>query len=221
MESKPCYNKAKDDREEKLEVGIWRYVLVAGMGYLLGSFPTGYVIARLWKGIDPRQHGSGRTGGTNILRAAGKGPALFTIVGDFAKGALAVLLSRALVDTDSAAVIAGLAAVLGHNRSIFLGFHGGAGSMTNAGVVFVLAPHVLPFMAVAGLVAAFLSRIASVTSIVAAVTMLAALVVSFLLALSPAVYVLYGVLACALILFELRPNIQRLCTGSERRVEHY
>ncbi|MGB9880028.1 MAG: glycerol-3-phosphate 1-O-acyltransferase PlsY [Anaerolineae bacterium] len=200
---------------------ILRYVLVAGMGYLVGSFPTGYLIARLWKGIDPRQHGSGRTGGTNILRAAGKGPAFFTIVGDFAKGALAVLLARMLVGTSSAAVVAGLAAVLGHNRSIFLRFRGGAGSMTNAGVVFVLAPHVLPFMAVAGVVAAFLSRMASVTSIVAAVTMLVALVVSFWLSLSPAIYVLYGVLACALILFELRPNIQRLCKGSERRVEHY
>lgn len=200
---------------------ILRYALLAGMGYLVGSFPTGYLIARLWKGVDPRQHGSGRTGGTNILRAAGRGPALFTIIGDFAKGALAALLARTVIGTSNAAVVAGLAAVVGHNRSIFLHFRGGAGSMTNAGVVFVLAPHVLPFMAVAGVVAALLSRMASVTSIVAAVTMLVALAVSFWLSLSPAIYVLYGVLACALILFELRPNIQRLCRGSERRVEHY
>lgn len=207
--------------EAKEAMELLRYALVAGVGYLVGAFPTGYLIARLWKGIDPRQHGSGRTGGTNILRAAGKGPALFTIVGDFAKGTMAVLLARTLVGTEAAAVVAGLAAVLGHNRSIFLGFRGGAGSMTNAGVVLILAPHVLPFMAVAGVAAAFLSRMASVTSIAAAVTMLVALVISFVLSLSPAVHVLYGALACALILFELRPNIKRLCAGTERRVEHY
>nr|MBC7244698.1 glycerol-3-phosphate acyltransferase [Chloroflexota bacterium] len=200
---------------------VLRYILVAGMGYLLGSFPTGYVLAKLWKGIDPRQYGSGRTGGTNILRAAGKGPAIFTVMGDFLKGALSVGLARVLLGTSSAAVVAGLAAVLGHNRSIFLRFRGGAGSMTNAGVILVLAPHVLPFMAVAAVVAACLSRIASVTSIVAAVTMLITLAVSCLLSLSPAIYVLYGVLACGLILFELRPNIERLRSGSERRVEHY
>ncbi|MGQ9492753.1 MAG: glycerol-3-phosphate 1-O-acyltransferase PlsY [Anaerolineae bacterium] len=200
---------------------VLRHILVAGIGYLLGSFPTGYMIARVWKGVDPRQYGSGRTGGTNILRTAGRGPALLTVIGDFLKGALSVWLARALLGTSIAAVIAGLAAVLGHNRSIFLRFRGGAGSMTNAGVIFVLAPHVLPFMAVAAVVTALLSRIASVTSIVAAVTMLITLMVSFLLSLSPAIYVLYGMLACALILFELRPNIARLLTGSERRVERY
>ena len=200
---------------------ILRYAAVIVLGYLVGSFPTGYLVARMWKGVDPRQHGSGRTGGTNILRAAGKKAALLTVIGDLSKGALAVLLARTVVGTDSAAVLAGLAAVLGHNRSIFLRFRGGAGSMTNVGVVLAMAPHVVPFMAAAALVAALLSRIASVASIAAAAAMVVVLVGAFFLSLTSAACVVYGVLACALIIFELRPNIERLRSGSERRVEHY
>jgi len=197
------------------------YVAVAVIGYLLGSFPTGYLAARRLKGVDPREHGSGRTGGTNILRSAGKGAALITVVGDFLKGLLAVLAARWLVGTDAAAVAAGLAAVLGHNRSIFLRFKGGAGSMTNAGVVTALAPQVVPLMAAAAFVAARVSRIASVTSIVTAAAMALGMVASALLSLSPPAVVAYGVLACALIVLELRPNIQRLRAGTERRVDVY
>ena len=93
--------------------------------------------------------------------------------------------------------------------------------MTNAGVVMALAPHVVPFMAAAAFVAARLSRTASVTSMVAAATMAVTLIASFLLSLSPAAYAVYGVLACALIIFELRKNIERLRNGTERRVEHF
>ncbi len=198
-----------------------RYLGVAILGYLLGSFPTGYLAARFLKGVDPRQHGSGRTGGTNILRSAGKGPAVVTVIGDFAKGFLAALLARMWLGTELAVVIAGLAAILGHNRSVFLGFAGGAGSMTNAGVVMAIAPHVVPLMALSAFVSARVYRIASVTSLVAAATMALALLASFLLSLSPAIYVLYGVLASALILFELRPNIRRLRDGTERVVPNY
>jgi len=189
--------------------------------YLIGSFPTGYLMARWFKGVDPRQHGSGRTGGTNILRTAGKGAALTTVAGDLLKGAVAVLLARAWLNTQPAMVLAGLAAVLGHNRSIFLRFRGGAGAMTNAGVVLVLAPYVVPFMAAAAVVAAKLSRMASVTSIASVVAMVVVLLASFLLSWTPLAYFIYALLACAVILLELRPNIQRLRNGSERRVENY
>lgn len=210
-----------------MEFGKYAVILIGG--YLIGSFPTGYVMARWFKGVDPRQHGSGRTGGTNILRTAGKGAALATVAGDLLKGVAAVLLARAFLragdgatsGTQLAVVLSGLAAVLGHNRSIFLRFHGGAGAMTNAGVVLALAPHVVPFMAAAAFIAAKLSHMASVTSIASVVAMVVVMLASFLLALTPMAYVIYGVLACALILIELRPNIQRLLTGSERRVEHY
>lgn len=189
--------------------------------YLIGSFPTGYLVARWFKGVDPRQHGSGRTGGTNILRTAGKGAALVTVAGDLLKGAVAVLLARAWMGTQLSMVLAGLAAVLGHNHSIFLRFRGGAGAMTNAGVVLALAPHVVVFMAAAAFIAAKLSRMASVGSIASVVAMVIVMLASFLLSQTPLAYVVYGVLACALILLELRPNIERLLSGTERRVENY
>ncbi len=207
--------------EAEYTVEVVQYSAVALVGYFVGSFPTGYLVARGLKGVDPRQHGSGRTGGTNVLRSAGRGAALLTILGDLLKGILAVLVARWVAGTYVAAVVAGLAALLGHNRSIFLGFHGGAGSMTNAGVMLALAPHVVPFMLMGALVAALLSHTAAVVSITAATVMVIGLVLSFLLALTPTVYVLYGVLALALILFELRPNIARLRAGSERRVDNY
>jgi glycerol-3-phosphate acyltransferase PlsY len=114
-----------------------------------------------------------------------------------------------------------LAAVIGHNHSVFLGFRGGAGSMTNAGVVLATVPYVVPFMAVAGVIGALLSRIAAVASIAAAATMVVVLLASFCLRYTSLAYVIYGLLACALIVYELRPNIQRLRSGTERRVEHY
>ena len=200
---------------------ILRYAGVAVLGYLLGSFPTGYLSARWLKGIDPRQHGSGRTGGTNILRSAGRGAAVLTVVGDLAMGALAVVLARAWLGTDAAIVVAGLGAVLGHNHSLFLRFRGGAGSATNFGVVLAMVPLVAPVVLAAAVVTALVSRMASVASMVAALVMVLALLVSFWLSYSPAAYVIYGVVACAMIIYELRPNIERLRNGSERRVERY
>jgi glycerol-3-phosphate acyltransferase PlsY len=203
-----------------MQVQVLWHVLAILVGYLVGSFPTGYLVSKAWKGIDPREHASGRTGGTNVLRAAGRGPAVVTALGDVLKGAVAVLLVRRLGGPGIPEVLAGLGAVVGHNRSIFLGFNGGAGTSANMGVVLVLAPHILPYMVVTAAIAAFCTKIASVASIVAAVTMVIALVVSFSRSLSTVLHMIYGVLACGIIILELRPNIERLRSGTERRVEH-
>ena len=198
-----------------------QFAVMTIVAYLIGSFPTGYLAARFFKGVDPRQHGSGRTGGTNILRTAGKGAALTTVIGDLLKGLLAVLLARFWIGTQAAEVVAGLAAVLGHNRSIFLGFRGGAGSMTNVGALLAMAPYVVPFAAAAAFVSGKLSRTASLVSIAAAATSIVVLAVGYLLSFTPVAYLIYGVLAGVLILFELRPNLRRLSNGTERRVENY
>jgi len=198
-----------------------QFVVMTLVAYLLGSFPTGYLAARSFKGVDPRQHGSGRTGGTNILRTAGKGAALVTVTGDLLKGLLAVLLARFWIGTQVAEVIAGLAAVLGHNRSIFLGFRGGAGSMTNVGVLLAMTPYVVPFVAVAAYIAGRATRVAALVSIAAAATSILVLSVGYLATFTPVAYLIYAVSAGLLILFELRPNLQRLSNGTERRVENY
>src|SRR5437868_6338123 len=106
---------------------LLRIVLV-GIAYLAGSIPVGVIVARASGGPDPRSIGSGRTGGTNSLRALGRKWAALVVAGDLAKGALPVLLARVVTGGDSTAeVLVAAAAVAGSVRSVFLGFAGGRG----------------------------------------------------------------------------------------------
>jgi len=101
-------------------------IFLVVVAYLAGSIPFGVIAARLSGGTDPREVGSGRTGGTNALRALGRKWAAFVVTGDLAKGALPVLLARIATGGDSTAeVLVAAAAVIGSARSIFLGFQGG------------------------------------------------------------------------------------------------
>ena len=194
------------------------YLFTITLGYFCGAFPTGYVIVKLWRGIDIRKFGSGRTGGTNVLRAAGVGPAIITVVGDTVKGYLAVILAQALLGTPLAGALAGVAAILGHNYSVFLNWKGGAGSMTNIGALFALSPLAALAVAVGGLIPLIVSRFASLGSIVAATLTTLSLLVGALLGQVPAQYVIYGVCSSSITLYELRNNIQRLRTGTERKI---
>jgi len=109
----------------------------AVIAYLLGSLPAGYLLGRLW-GVNVLERDSGRTGGTNVLRSAGLAPALLTGALDIGKGALAVWLAGQICPAacqPAARALAGAAAILGHNHSIFLGFRGGAGVGTSLGAL--------------------------------------------------------------------------------------
>src|SRR6185369_1889715 len=109
------------------------------IAYLAGSIPVGVIVARLVGGPDPRSIGSGRTGGTNALRALGRKWAAVVVLGDLAKGALPVLLARILTNGDSLAeVLAAAAAVVGSARSVFVGFGGGRGVGTGVGTMLVI-----------------------------------------------------------------------------------
>src|SRR4051812_49498236 len=111
------------------------------LGYLAGSIPVGVLVAKASGGPDPRTIGSGRTGGTNALRALGRKWAALVVAGDLAKGALPVLLTRVVTGGDPVAeVAAATAAVIGSGRSIFLGFHGGRGVGTGVGTMLVIQP---------------------------------------------------------------------------------
>jgi glycerol-3-phosphate acyltransferase PlsY len=198
-------------------VQVVSLVAAVAIGYILGSFPAGYLFGRLW-GINVLEMGSGRTGGTNLLRSAGAVPALLTGALDMGKGALAVWLAGQVTAYPAAEVLAGAAAILGHNHSLFLRFRGGAGVGTSLGALAAIYPP-----AAAGLVALLflivaITRYASIASLTVATLMpliLLALGVTGKLALT---YVLYGLLAWAIVVAAHKANIRRLLAGTERRV---
>jgi glycerol-3-phosphate acyltransferase PlsY len=203
--------------ERAKQVFVLRYILVTLIGYLLGAVPVGYLVGKT-QGIDVRQYGSGRTGGTNVLRALGLGPAFFTVLGDALKGMIAVLVARAIMPTPLAEALAGLGAVGGHNWSVFIGFRGGAGTITALGALSLLSPQTFTVVAPLGLLALLLSRYASVGSLVVSLSMPFVLLGFIAAGHQPLPHLVYGVGVAAIIISALRGNIQRLRTGTERRI---
>jgi acyl phosphate:glycerol-3-phosphate acyltransferase len=189
----------------------------AVLGYLLGSIPTGYLVVKAVTGQDVRAIGSGRTGGTNVLRAAGRNAFMLTVAGDIAKGAVATLTARLLFG-ELAQLVAGFCAVVGNNWSIILRGRGGAGVMTSLGTLLVIAP--LPTLAVGWLpvLLVFVTRISSIGSLAAAI--LGPLVMALLVYLGyqPLQNLVYVLLIGALLVVVHLPNIQRLREGRERRI---
>ena len=196
---------------------ILRYVIMIALGYLMGSIPVGYLVVKLAKGMDVRQHGSGRSGGTNVWRAAGPWPAILTTVGDFLKGLCAVLIARAFLGNSIGEVLVGVAAVVGHNWSVFLGWQGGAGTATNLGVISALSFPVALALIVVALLIGFVSRYASVASLAVAILAPTIFLILALVAQHSLLHALYGLLAGVIVTLALRRNIVRLLAGTERR----
>lgn len=196
--------------------------------YLLGSLPSGLIIVKVGTGKDVREVGSGRTGGTNAMRAAGFLAGALTGIADFAKGALAVLLVRFFLPGDPwVEVFAGALAVLGHNYSIFLPerdeqgrlhLRGGAGGAACLGGAFgIWHPAFLFIFPLSGLVYGLIGY-ASVATISIAFFATLVFAVRALLGFDTWIYVVYGVISLALVLWALRPNLRRLREGTERPV---
>ncbi len=187
--------------------------------YLIGSIPTGLIVARLaGRGVDPRRQGSGNIGATNVGRLLGKGPGLLTLAGDVLKGAAPPLLAGWLAagapGEAGYVALAGAGAVLGHVYPVFLSFRGGKGVATAAGVFLAIAPlALLGAAAVFGLLV-WRWRYVSLGSIGAAFSLPVAVI---LLGGEPA----YGLLAAAvaaLVISRHRDNIGRLREGREHRL---
>jgi glycerol-3-phosphate acyltransferase PlsY len=207
-------------------VSLVLIVLATAIAYLIGSVPVGVLVCKPL-GRDPRTVGSGRTGGTNVYRAAGWPAAILTVAGDVFKGWLALELAFRLGGAADelagpaawAVPLAALAVILGHNFSLFSGFRGGAGSTPNLGALLWLDP--LATLAVVAVSAAvlFAGRIASVASLTAALLILVIVTFRIVTGLFPATMLLYGLGQLALVTWALRPNIARLREGSERRLD--
>jgi acyl phosphate:glycerol-3-phosphate acyltransferase len=198
--------------------------------YLLGSIPTGYLLGKWLKGIDIRTQGSGSTGATNVLRTLGKGPGIAVLLIDLLKGAAAIALIQFVYQsdlswlssapTDSAlwfpwmVALSGLMAVLGHSKSVWLGFSGGKSVAAGLGILLALNWQVgLMTFGVFGLVLA-VSRMVSLSSICGAIA-----VPLLMLGLHlPLAYVLLGLVGGLYVVWRHRANMQRILAGTEPRL---
>ena len=197
------------------------------LAYLLGSFPSGYLAGRWLKGVDIRTLGSGSTGATNVLRQIGKGPALVVFLIDVLKGTTAVLLAKALLQPDGYnalsdwwVVASGLAALAGHIWPIWLGWRGGKAVATGLGMLLGLAwPVGLACFGVF-LTVISLSRIVSLSSVLAALS-LPLLMLARFAALGEAVrpaYLSLSIVAAVLVIWRHRSNLSRIAAGTEPRL---
>jgi acyl phosphate:glycerol-3-phosphate acyltransferase len=190
---------------------------IPAAAYLLGSIPFGLLVGKLFGGADVRTAGSGNIGATNVARVAGPLAGIFTLLLDTAKGALAVVLAARLSDQSSTwMIIAGLCALVGHCFPIWLGFHGGKGVATAAGVFLVLCPLALFGSVILFVLVVLYWRYVSLGSMSAAAAM--PLLIYFFWAPhhAPPYAVTFGSLAAALlIVYKHDGNIQRLVQGDE------
>lgn len=191
-----------------------RLILSIAVGYLLGSISFGYLAGKLLKGIDIREYGSGNTGTTNIQRTLGTVPALLVLLLDFGKGFLAVFLAGRISGVPVHMMLAGVAAVSGHNWPLFLRFRGGRGVATSMGVLAGLAPKVFLFATLTGVLVIAVTRYVSLGSITGGV-----LLPFFAIAFGmPAPYIIFSAALGGLVVWRHRENIRRLRNGTENRL---
>lgn len=197
-------------------------ILAVVGGYLLGSFPSGLVYVRAFTGQDVRTFGSGRTGGTNAMRAGGFWVGFLTAMSDILKGTLAVWLAQWFLPAgwvqEWGMVLSGLASILGHNYPVWLNFKGGAGGATCAGAAIGFWPWMLPIVFIEGAIILYFVGYASVATILTAITVTGVFAYLAYLGVLSWTFVWFGVGATLLLAYALRPNFARLMKGEERLV---
>jgi len=208
---------------------IVKFIGAVVIGYLLGSIPFGVIISR-WKGIDVTQYGSGKMGATNVLRTAGGKAAALVFILDLLKGVLAVVFAGLIIGRGYlvvgghgwgmliAQVMAALAAIAGHNWSVFLKFKGGRGVATFFGGLVALCPIAAILGGEVFIIGSGLTRFASLASIAAAVSTYGILIPLTILGGFPIEYLIYTLIGTIIILVMHRDNIRRLMSGRERRL---
>ncbi len=206
------------------------YLLALPIGYLLGALPFGVIAGRLFGRIDVRDYGSGKTGMTNVMRTVGVPVAILVLLLDIGKGAAAVALARYAFESPAAAQsAAGLAAMIGHNWPVFIGFRGGRGTATGWGGLFMLWPIGGLIATVVGLSLVAATRYVSLGSVTATIVGCATLIVACLLNVSPVSFIgsaipapmgfiWFAIIGGALVVGRHKDNIQRLLKGEERKL---
>jgi len=199
---------------------ILRAVGLMLVAYLSGSIPVGMLIARRVGGPDLRSIGSGRTGGTNALRALGRKWAAVVVLGDLLKGALPVLLARLVTNDPLIEVLCGGAAVAGAIWSVFVGFRSGRGVGTGVGTMLVIEPLAVFLATPVFVIAILLTRYVSVGSLLGSAAMFPAMLLLLLLVPeTPLPYVLYAAVGTVFIWLAHADNIDRLLHGTERKFD--
>lgn len=209
---------------------IVNFMVAVLVSYLLGAIPFGLLVGRRSAKVDIRKYGSGKTGTTNVLRTAGKKAAILVLVLDLLKGTLAVTLAGLIVGRNylligdlalgmiTAQVAAAVAAMVGHNWSVFLKFRGGRGVATFFGGLAALSPVVALFGGEIVFVSAILTRFASLGSIAGAIAAYMILVPLTIMNGFPLEYLVYAFIGTITIIIMHRDNIARLISGQERKL---
>lgn len=198
------------------------FLLAALVGYLLGAVPFGLLVGRLTRGIDLREYGSHRTGATNALRTLGLRAAALVFLLDVAKGVLAVVLTRLLFADDPlvewAAAVAGFAAIVGHNWSVFIRFTGGRGVATSAGGLGAMSPWTILLLApiVVGII--WRSRYVSLGSVTGGLMAPVITLGLWLLGGATVPAIAYAAASGLLVTVAHADNIARLRAGTERKI---
>ncbi len=192
--------------------------LLVLIGYLIGSIPFGVLVGRIYRGVDVRDYGSGKTGFTNTLRSLGWGAALIVITADIAKGAIPVLIGRFVFDDPWAVALGGVAAVAGHMFPIFARFRGGRGAATAFGAFAVIAPIAGVVLIVCAAIALAATRYASLTTITATAAGCASVVALVVAGWLPVHYLLFAFAVTASIELGHIGNIRRLLAGVEPKL---
>ncbi len=209
---------------------IARFAAAIIIGYIVGSIPWGVILTRRFARVDVRNYGSGKMGGTNVLRVAGLKMALLVILLDVAKGSMPVLAAGAIIGHEYLVIgnigfgalvgqcLAALAAIAGHVWPVFLKFRGGRGVSTFFGGLIAMCPLAAVFGGEMLILSAGLTRFASIGSLVGAVGTYAILIPLTLLNGFPVEYIFYAFAGTVFLAFMHRDNIMRLLAGTERKL---
>lgn len=202
-------------------MNYWELAAVVVASYLVGAIPTGYLAGRIFRGIDIREHGSGVIGATNVLRVMGRGPFVAVMVADVLKGYAPVLVTWYLFHTHDLQVASGIAAVLGHDFPVYIGFRGGRGVAASFGVYAALAMPLGVGLVAVGIFIALALRYMSVMSMVTVpLGALVLLVFAVFHVSDDFTYskTIFGAFATAFVLLTHAGNIKRLIQGTEPKI---